>query len=77
MLVIDYCTINYYKLSSLKHHTSKTIFIYLFMAVLGLHCCRGFSLGVRSKGYSQVVVCGILIATASFATEHGLEGSSC
>ena len=42
------------------------------MAVLGLHCCRGFSLGVRSKGYSQVAVRGILIAMASLVTEHGL-----
>ena len=25
---------------------------YLFMAVLGLHCCVGFSLVVVSRGYS-------------------------
>ena len=38
-------------------------FIYLFMAVLGLHCCTGFSL---------VVVLGLLIVVASLVAEHGL-----
>ena len=28
------------------------LFISLFLAVLGLHCCTGFSLAVASRGYS-------------------------
>ena len=30
------------------------LFIYLFLAVLGLHCCTSFSLVVASRGYSLV-----------------------
>ena len=37
------------------------LFIYLFMAVLGLRCCAGFSLVVESSGYSLVVVHWLLI----------------
>ena len=37
--------------------------IYLFLAVLGLHCCTGFSL---------VVVCKLLIMVDSLVAEHGL-----
>ena len=50
------------------------IFIYyhLFLAALGLHCCvRAFSTcGERELLF--VVVCGLLIAVASLAAEHGL-----
>ena len=42
------------------------------MAVLGLHCCLGFSLILVNKGYSLFVVCGLLIAEASLVTEHRL-----
>ena len=35
---------------------------YLFLAVLDLHCCAGFSLDA---------VCGLLIAVASLLTENG------
>ena len=40
------------------------IFIYLFLSVLGLRCCSGFSL---------VVVSGLLVAVASLV-EHSLQG---
>ena len=46
--------------------------IYLFLAVLGLLCCRGFSLVSVSGGYSLVMVCRCLIAEASLVGEHGL-----
>ena len=49
-------------------------FIYLcisLLAVLGLHCCAGFSLVVVSRGCSLIVVCGLLIAVASLVAEHG------
>ena len=50
------------------------LFIYL-LAVLGLHCCMGFSLAVVSRGYSVFVVCGFLIVLASFIMDHGLYGA--
>ena len=49
----------------------KIKLIYLFLAVLGLHCCRGFSLTVESGGYSLVVAHRLLIVVASLV-EHGL-----
>ena len=39
--------------------------------MLGLHCYSGFSLAVVSGSYSLAVVCGLLIAVASLAAEHG------
>ena len=44
---------------------TKKNFFYLFLAVLGLHCCSGFSLVVASGRYS-------LVAVASLAVKHGL-----
>ena len=41
------------------------LFMYLFLAVLGLGCCLGFSLVAMSAGCSVVAVCGLLIAVAS------------
>ena len=43
--------------------------IHLFLAVLGLHCCVGFSLAVVSGGSSPVVVQGLLIAVTSLIVE--------
>ena len=48
--------------------------IYLFWAVLGLHCCAGFSRGAASGGSSLVVVFQVLVATASLSAEHVLKG---
>ena len=50
----------------------KNNFIYLFLAVLGLHCCVGFSLIVASGGHSLATVHRLLIAVASLVVEHGL-----
>ena len=47
--------------------------IYLFLAVLGLRCCTGFSLVAVSGGYSLVAVLELLIAMASLAVGHGLR----
>ena len=38
----------------------KNDFIYLFLAVLGLHCCARFSLIMASRGSSLVVVLRLL-----------------
>ena len=45
---------------------------YLFLAVLGLRYCSGFSLVVAGGGYSLVVVYGLLIALASLVADGGL-----
>ena len=47
------------------------IFIYLFLAALGLRCCAGFS-SCRERGLLFVVECGLLIVVASLVAEHGL-----
>ena len=45
----------------------------LFVAVPGLSCCTpGLSLVVASRGYSLVVVSGLLTAVASLIAEHRL-----
>ena len=51
----------------LKHH-----FIDLFLAVLGLHCCTGFSLIVASWGSSLVLMSELLIAATAPVVENGL-----
>ena len=42
-----------------------------FLAILGLHCCLGFSLVAASRGYSLVALCSLLTAMASLVGEHG------
>ena len=54
-------------------------FMYLLLAVLGVHCCAGFSLVAESGGYTLVALRGFLIAVASLVVEHhsrsrGLSG---
>ena len=46
------------------------LFIHLFMAVLGLHCCVGFSLVAARRNYSLVSVSRLLTAVASLVVEH-------
>ena len=57
----------------------KNNFIYLFLAMLDLCCCMGFSLVAVSGGYSLVVVCRLLIVvTCCGAQVLGSMGfSSC
>ena len=50
----------------------KKIFVYLFLAALGLHCCtRAFS-SCGEQGLLFLGVCGLLIAVASLVAEHEL-----
>ena len=70
--MIAHCSFNFFLMLYL--------FTYLFLAVLGLHCCTGFSLVVVSGGYSPAGVHGLFIVVASLVVEHGLWGlgfSSC
>ena len=50
----------------------ENLFTYLFLAALGLRCFLGLSLVAASRGYSIIVVFGLLIAEASLIAEHGL-----
>ena len=46
------------------------LFVCLFLSVLGLRCCMGFSLVAVSGGYSLAV--GPLSVVASLIVGHGL-----
>ena len=50
-------------LSFAKARLKKKVFIYFFLAVLGLRCCLGYPL---------VVVSGLLVSVASPVAENGL-----
>ena len=50
-------------------------FIYLLLAIVGLHCYASFSLVVANVGYSLVVAHGLLIEVASLVAEHRLLGT--
>ena len=67
--------INSIKVSEKKNSTHmgffKTFFIYLFLAVLGLRSCTGFSLVAESGCDSAAVLRRIPTAVASLV-EHGL-----
>ena len=53
----------------------QIILLFLFLALLGLHCCSGFSLVACGGGgggtYSLVAMCGLLIAV-TFLVEQRL-----
>ena len=48
------------------------LFIYLFLAALGLRCCAQAFSGCGERGLLFVVVRGLLIAVAPLVAEHGL-----
>ena len=47
-------------------------FIYLFLAVLGLHCCARVFSSHGEQGLLFVAVRGLLTVVASLVAEHGL-----
>ena len=47
-------------------------FVYLFLAVLGLHCGAWAFSSCRERGLLFVAVRGLLMAVASLVAEHGL-----
>ena len=59
-------------LSREKPIQRRNPFIYLFLAVLHLHCCVDFSLVVASGGYSLLAMYGLLIAVASLVRAKSL-----
>ena len=50
----------------------KKLFIYLFLAALGLRCCAWAFSSCGEWGLLLVAVCGLLLAVASFVVEHRL-----
>ena len=48
------------------------LFIYLFLAALGLRCCAQAFSSCGERGLLVVAVRGLLIAAASLVAEHGL-----
>ena len=48
------------------------LFIYLFLAALGLRCCAWAFSSCGEQGLLSLAVCGLLIAVASLVAEHGL-----
>ena len=56
------------------------LFMYLFLAVLGLRCCVQAFSSCGEQGLLFVALCRLLIAVASLLVEHGLQAhrfSSC
>ena len=51
------------------------LFVYLFLVVLGLSRCAGFSLVALSGGCSLFAVHGLLTALVSLAAEHRLQST--
>ena len=50
----------------------KFIFIYLFLAALGLRCCTQAFSSCGERGLLFVAVCRLLIEVASLVVDHGL-----
>ena len=48
------------------------IILFIYLTVLGLLCCTGFSLVAGNRGHSPVVVRGPLTVVASLVAEHRL-----
>ena len=61
----------YYRSSSVLEDF-VCLFVYLFLAALGLHCCARAFFSCSERGILFVVVHGLLIVMASLVAEHGL-----
>ena len=50
-----------------------TRIFFFFLAVLGVHCCAGFSLVAVSRGSPQAAAHSLLVVAASFCSSWALE----
>ena len=50
----------------------SVILFILYLSLLGLCCCTGFSVPVASGGYSVALVYGLLMAVNSLVADHRL-----
>ena len=60
----------FFKLCDVFLYIYINLFIYLFLAALGLCCCTSASSSCCERGLLFVVVRGLLIAVASLVAEH-------
>ena len=62
----------YPPLTAVLHSFTYLVYLERQGAVLGLHCYTGYSLVVKSGGYSLVLAGGRLISVASLVVGHRL-----
>ena len=62
----------YFSIFSSVFFKLNYLFIYLFLAVLGLHCSAQVSSSCGERGLIFVAVRGLLIEVASLLAEHSL-----
>ena len=62
----------YGRIGFLAYLSTPYLFIYLFLAALGLRCCVQAFFSCSERGLLIVAVHGLLIAVASLVVEHGL-----
>ena len=72
-LITFFVLLIYFLLNLFFSFFKKNIYIYLFLAVLGLHCCMWAFSTCSDWGLLFIAVCGRLIAVASLVAEHGLQ----
>ena len=72
VLAISVSSLEKYRSDPLHILFLINLFIYLFLAMLGLRCCTWDFSSCGEWGLLFVVVCGLLLAVASFVEEHGL-----
>ena len=63
---------NFLYVQEKNHIVDFYLFIYLFLAALGLRCCAQAFSSCGEWGLLFIAVCGLLIAVASLVVEHGL-----
>ena len=70
-------TVNQYKYTYIRISSPSFLeiylFIYLFLVVLRLCCCKRAFSSCSEQGLLFAEVCGLLIAMASLVVEHGLQ----
>ena len=80
-LILKKIQLGYYHTSHTKNDFGQIkdvgilniLFMYLFLALLGLHCCAAFSWVAASRGYSIAAVHRLLVAVAPLVAEHRLQ----
>ena len=71
-LVLYYYKVCYFSNVNTDIYLLFYLFIYLFMAALGLRCCAWTFSSCSERGLLFFVMRGLLIEVASLVVEHGL-----
>ena len=72
MVIFMLCVFYHNFFKNIFSHFILSLFIYLFMAALGLRCCARASSSCGKRGLLFVAVRRLLLAVASLVVEHGL-----